>query len=174
MEQVQVGQSTIHYLDRKSTSDPGAPTLLMVHGFPLDHSMWRYQIRPLSEHGRVLCPDLPGFGRSTTGGQPISMRQMADDLAGYLDQLGIDQVVFCGLSMGGYIGWQFWRHHSQRLSGLIACDTRSGADTETVARARRISANLVRQQGAPRSPRSWWASCFLRKLWNLTGTSLPS
>jgi pimeloyl-ACP methyl ester carboxylesterase len=147
MEQVQVGTSTIHYLDCKSSQRSHAPILLLVHGFPLDHSMWRYQIQPLAERCRVLCPDLPGFGRSPAGMQPISMRQMADELAGFLDQLNIERVVFCGLSMGGYIGWQFWRHYGQRLSGLIACDTRASADSDSVARARRISANLVREQG---------------------------
>ena len=49
--------------------------------------------------------------------------------------------------MGGYIGWQFWKYHRDRLKRLIACDTRAAADQESVARGRRISAEMVRQNG---------------------------
>ena len=52
------------------------------------------------------------------------MQQFADDLANLLDQLSVQQPVrLCGLSMGGYIAWQFWRRHGDRLSHLILCDT---------------------------------------------------
>ena len=148
MEQAQIGDATIRYLDVRSSSGSDRPTVLLVHGFPLDHSMWHHQIGPLADHARVICPDLPGFGQSVMRRQEISMPQMADHLAGLLEQLAIDQVVFCGLSMGGYIGWQFWRRHPQRLAGLIACDTRAAADTDLVARARQFSASLVRENGS--------------------------
>jgi pimeloyl-ACP methyl ester carboxylesterase len=123
------------------------PTVLLVHGFPLDHSMWKYQFEPLAKKFRVVCPDLPGFGASESGSPPISMRGWADDLSDLLDVLEIETVTFCGLSMGGYIGWQFWKHHRDRLSGLIACDTRAAADSETVARGRRVSAKAVLAHG---------------------------
>jgi 3-oxoadipate enol-lactonase len=49
--------------------------------------------------------------------------------------------------MGGYIGWQFWKRYSSRLDQLIACNTRAAADSETVARARRVTAHNVRNEG---------------------------
>jgi pimeloyl-ACP methyl ester carboxylesterase len=49
--------------------------------------------------------------------------------------------------MGGYIGWQFWRYYPERLKHLIACNTRAAADSETVARTRRIGAQGVRCEG---------------------------
>ena len=146
IDQVELRGSTIRFIDQ-GTDTSGIPPLMLVHGFPLDRSMWKYQIELLSKKTRVLCPDLPGFGHSITL-QTISMRQMADDLANLLDRLKIDQVIFCGLSMGGYIGWEFWHRHCARLSGLIACDTRSQSDTDVVARARRVSAEMVRQNGS--------------------------
>jgi pimeloyl-ACP methyl ester carboxylesterase len=76
------------------------------------------------------------------------MGQFADDLAGLLDALGIDErVVFCGLSMGGYIAWEFWRKHAARLRGLILCDTRATADTREAASGRLETAERVLQEG---------------------------
>ena len=126
----------------------GTP-LLLVHGFPLDHQMWQGQLDGLSAHCHVIAPDLRGFGRSSLPGPAgTSMEQMADDLAILLDRLGIAvPVTLAGLSMGGYIAWQFWRRHRQRLAGLILCDTRAEADTEEVAANRLRVADEVLREG---------------------------
>jgi 3-oxoadipate enol-lactonase len=122
--------------------------LLLVHGFPLDHTMWAGQLQALAAHARLLAPDLRGFGRSAAGGEAVPMEQFADDLAALLDARGIrEPVVFCGLSMGGYIGWQFFRRHRSRLRGLILCDTRAVADTPEAAEARRATADRVLAEG---------------------------
>jgi pimeloyl-ACP methyl ester carboxylesterase len=124
------------------------PPLVLVHGFPLDHTMWRGQIQALAGEFRVVAPDLRGFGRSEVTDGVVTMEQFADDLAGMLDVMGIDQpVMFCGLSMGGYIGWQFWRRHANRLRALVQCDTRAVADPPDVARGRRESAERVLAEG---------------------------
>lgn len=122
--------------------------LLLVHGFPLDHSMWRYQIETLSANCRVIAPDLRGFGGTTVTAGTTSMEQMADDLDGLLDALGVyEPILFCGLSMGGYVGWQFARKYRHRLRALIACDTRAIADTPEQAAARRTMAERVLSEG---------------------------
>ncbi len=124
--------------------------LLLVHGFPLDHSMWRNQIDALAQHVRVIAPDLPGFGKSRAK-EPglMSMDGFANRLQELLTALGVDQpVCYCGLSMGGYIGWQFWKLHRQQLGALIACDTKSLADTPEVARARQMMARLIEKEGS--------------------------
>jgi pimeloyl-ACP methyl ester carboxylesterase len=126
----------------------GDPVLL-VHGFPLDHTMWSGQIAGLSADVRLIAPDLPGFGHSNVSPGTRTMAQMADDLAGLLDALAIDQAVtVCGLSMGGYIAWEFWRRHARRLRRLILCDTRAVADPPEVARGREVLAEQVIQRGA--------------------------
>ena len=76
------------------------------------------------------------------------MDQYADDLAGLLDGLAIrEPVVLCGLSMGGYIAFQFWRRYAARLRGLILCDTRAAADTPEAAAARHGMAERVLREG---------------------------
>ena len=122
---------------------------LFVHGFPLDHSMWRFQFDEFAKRNRVICPDLAGFGASPASQTPTSMKSFAQDLVALLDVLNVSQpVVYCGLSMGGYIGWQFWKHHRDRLSHLVACDTRAANDAPEVARARKIAAQTVRKTGS--------------------------
>jgi pimeloyl-ACP methyl ester carboxylesterase len=129
--------------------------VLLVHGFPLDHTMWSAQIDALSLYCRVIAPDLRGFGRSSLEGadpeRGISMDEYADDLAELLDALEIhDPLVLVGFSMGGYIAWQFMRKYADRLRALVQCDTKAAADTDE-ARANRLKmADNIREWGAAR------------------------
>jgi 3-oxoadipate enol-lactonase len=143
MPTARVGETELHYVERGQ----GRP-LLLVHGFPLDHSMWQPQLDHFANTHRVLAPDLRGFGQSKVTAGTVTMEQFADDLAMLLDALAIrDPIVFCGLSIGGYIAWQFWKRHGKRLAGLILCDTRAAADSAETARGRLISAEQVENQG---------------------------
>jgi 3-oxoadipate enol-lactonase len=127
----------------------GGTPLLLVHGYPLDHSMWRGQIEGLADVCRVIAPDLRGFGASSVTPGTVTMQQFADDLVGLLDALKIKEpVVFCGLSMGGYVAWQFALRHRSRLAKLILCDTRAVADTPDAAAGRRKTAKEVLTKGA--------------------------
>jgi pimeloyl-ACP methyl ester carboxylesterase len=143
MDSLSIGDISLNVLEQGS----GTP-LLLVHGFPLDHTMWRRQIDDLSGVCRVIAPDLRGFGKSgiTTG--TAGMARMADDLADMLAGLKIDEpVVFCGLSMGGYVAWQFALRHRERLAKLILCDTRAVADSPEAAAGRLKTADRVMAEG---------------------------
>jgi pimeloyl-ACP methyl ester carboxylesterase len=135
---------------RQNVEERGSgPPLLLVHGFPLDHSMWRGQLAALSETCRVIAPDLRGFGASSVTAGAVTMEQFADDLARLLIALGIrEPVVFCGLSMGGYVAWQFALRHRAKLAKLILCDTRAIADTPEAAEGRHKTADKVLAEGA--------------------------
>lgn len=144
MSLVQVGEVCLNVVERGH----GTP-LVLVHGYPLDHSMWSGQLDGLAAACRVIAPDLRGFGASEATPGTVTMEQMADDLAGLLDALAIKQpIVFCGLSMGGYVAWQFAFRHRPRLAKLILCDTRAVADTPEVAAGRRKTAEKVLVEGA--------------------------
>jgi len=126
----------------------GTP-LVLVHGYPLDHSMWQGQIDGLSDTCHVIAPDLRGFGASEVMSGTATMEQMADDVAAMLDALKVSgPVVFCGLSMGGYVAWQFALRYRARLAKLILCDTRSGADSPEAAAGRLKTAEKVLAEGA--------------------------
>lgn len=124
------------------------PPLVLLHGFPLDHSMWNAQLEHFSARCRVIAPDLRGFGASVVTPGPTSMEQMADDCFGILNALGIaGRVTLCGLSMGGYVAWQFARKHRDRLIRLVQCDTRAAADSPEAAANRQKLAEHVLAAG---------------------------
>ncbi|MGB5174370.1 MAG: alpha/beta fold hydrolase, partial [Thermoanaerobaculia bacterium] len=144
MRRISVGDLELAFVDRGA-----GPVILLVHGFPLDHSMWSEQIDVLAIRNRVIAPDLRGFGESDGRDETTTMRQFADDLAGLLDALRISEPVnLCGLSMGGYVAWQFWKHHRDRLTSLILCDTRAACDTPEGALGRLVLAKTVLAEGA--------------------------
>lgn len=138
----------LHAIDRGT----GSPVLL-VHGFPLDHTMWRHQIEALEGSHRVIAPDLRGFGQThiepiaaKTG---VAMADYADDLAHLLDQLEVTQpVTLVGFSMGGYIGWQFCQRHRDRLRAMVLCDTKAAADTPQARETRFKMAENVEGWGS--------------------------
>lgn len=107
----------------------GGTPLLLVHGYPLDRSLWRAQIDNLRGH-RVIAPDLRGSGESDAAPDATTLAAHADDLAALLDALHVERCVYCGLSMGGYIAFEFMRRHPQRVAALVLMDTRAGADDD--------------------------------------------
>ena len=126
----------------------GEPVVL-VHGFPLDHSIWEGQIATLARRGRLVAPDLRGFGRSGVTPGTVTISQHADDVAAMLDALAIaEPVVLVGLSMGGYVAFEFFRKHRRRIRGLGLCDTRAAADSPEAAASRCLLADRVEQEGS--------------------------
>lgn len=132
-------------------SSGSGPPLLFVHGFPLDHRMWAAQLSRFARDFHVIAPDLRGFGGSPSVSDDavLKMEDFADDLSAVLDALGVTEPVrLCGLSMGGYIAFQFWMRHRRRLARLILCDTKAAADTEAARETRFKTARLALEHGA--------------------------
>lgn len=121
--------------------------VLFIHGYPLDRTMWAAQVAGL-EHCRRIAPDLRGFGLSDAPDLGYSMHTYADDLAAILDAQQVDEAVLVGLSMGGYVAFEFIRRHRERVKALVLMDTRAEADTPEQRKARDQSASLARDQGA--------------------------
>lgn len=143
MKTISIGDVDLNVVHEGS----GRP-LVLVHGFPLDHRMWKWQVDELQKDFQVIAPDLRGLGQSGCGVSVTSMEQFADDLAQLLEKLAVrEPVALCGLSMGGYIAFEFWRRHRQRLSHLILCDTRAVPDTADVAAGRNETAERVLREG---------------------------
>lgn len=132
-------QSSLKYDDHGS----GLPVVL-IHGFPLNRHMWQPQIKALTEAGyRVICPDLPGFGESPAlKGEP-TMARYADAVTSLLDELGIDQAVIGGMSMGGYVLLDLAERYPQRLLGAMYLVTRAAADDAAGKEKRTMLANEV-------------------------------
>lgn len=129
-----------------SVSGVGMP-ILFVHGFPFHGGMWAAQAGALSGWQAVV-PDLRGFGQSGRGAlDDWTMDTFADDLAALVGVLGLGPAVVCGLSMGGYVAFAFWRRHRDLCRGLVLADTRAAADTEVGRAGRREMADRVLAEG---------------------------
>ncbi|MEZ0334344.1 MAG: alpha/beta fold hydrolase [Gemmatimonadales bacterium] len=123
------------------------PSVLFIHGYPLDRSIWAHPMAVLDGFRRI-APDLRGMGQSDAPDLGYSIETYAGDLAALLDALGVDEVVLCGLSMGGYIAFEFLRRWRRRVRGLVLMDTRAEADTPEGKRARDSAAATAREGGA--------------------------
>jgi 3-oxoadipate enol-lactonase len=123
--------------------------ILFLHAFPLNRHMWQGELMALlgDERYRLVALDWRGFGESEITTPVSTMELFADDMAGLMDSLGIQQAVLCGLSMGGYAAFAFLRKYPQRVSGLILADTRPGADTPEAQANRENVARLAETQG---------------------------
>jgi pimeloyl-ACP methyl ester carboxylesterase len=121
--------------------------LLLVHGFPLDRSMWGDQLAGLADIRRVVAVDLRGRGKSPAEGEGWTVDDYADDLAATIDGLGVSSVDVAGLSMGGYVVFAFLRRHGGKARSVILVDTKAGADTAEGKEGRTKTAALVREQG---------------------------
>jgi 3-oxoadipate enol-lactonase len=134
------------------------PAILFIHGFMFDRTVWRSQVAAF-ECWRRIAPDLRGHGLSEAPERDYyGMTTYADDLAALLDALGVRRTVLCGLSMGGYIAFEFLRRHRDCVAGLVIIDARAEADsparrasrTVMIARARESGSKAVADELAPK------------------------
>jgi 3-oxoadipate enol-lactonase len=124
------------------------PAVILLPGYPFDRSMWREQIDFLSARGlRVIAPDLRGMGQSKTTGEISTMDDMAGDVAALMDELKIDQAFICGLSMGGYVAFDFVRLFPSHVRALVLAGTRAPADNEQESQAREQQAMRMLAEG---------------------------
>jgi 3-oxoadipate enol-lactonase len=104
-------------------SDRGTgPTLLLLHGFPLDKSIWDDASVFLGTRFRVIAPDLRGFGGSACD-RPFTIELLADDVHHFLTAIGAAPCILGGLSMGGYVALAFAKKYQNDLRGLALIDT---------------------------------------------------
>lgn len=105
---------TIHYAEAGS-GDP----LVLQHGWPQHWYMWRELIAPLAERYRVICPDLRGHGWSDAPKSGYLKSQLASDLIGLLDHLGIERTRYIGHDWGGFAGFIAVLHHPERFERFM-------------------------------------------------------
>jgi len=102
------------------------PAVLLLHGFPETHVMWRHVAPALADHFTVICADLPGYGGSTTAsassGCPQSKRAMAISLVQAMEQLGFSAFAVVGHDRGGRVAYRMALDHANRITRLVTLD----------------------------------------------------
>ena len=122
-----VNGQNIHYQD---SGDPDSPAIVLSHGFTMGHEMWEHQIAPLVEAGwRVIAHDERGWGQ-TTFTEPFDYWDLANDVLGLMDHLGIEQAVLAGMSQGGFLSLRAALTAPERVRALVLVDTEAGVFSE--------------------------------------------
>jgi pimeloyl-ACP methyl ester carboxylesterase len=101
----------------------GAPALIFVHGWSCDRRYWDHQLSWFAERYQVVAIDLAGHGESGTGRQTWTIPSFGKDVVAVADQLGLDQMVLIGHSMGGDVIVEAALRLSARVAGLVWVDT---------------------------------------------------
>jgi len=99
-----------------------APVLVLSNGIMMGTASWAYQKAVLERHLQVLLYDCRGMWQSDHPEGPYSMQMHADDLAGLLDGLGIEQAHIAGISYGAEISMVFALSYPQWAKSLIVID----------------------------------------------------
>lgn len=126
MPYVETPSLKIHY----RSAGMGDTTIVFLHGNYASSRWWEPVLESLPDGYRALAPDLRGCGsredHSTRRGmwtQKLSIQDLADDLNGFLQGLGIERAVILGHSLGGLVATTFAIRHPERVSALVLMDT---------------------------------------------------
>jgi len=128
-----VNGQTIHYQDSAPEAGDDTPLIILSHGFAMDHEMWAHQVGPLSAAGwRVVAHDERGWGQTIHDG-PFDYWDLASDVLGLMDHLGIDHAVLGGMSQGGFLSLRAALTAPQRVRALVRVDSEAGIYTDEEA-----------------------------------------
>lgn len=154
MERIRSGDAEIVY----EVAGDGPP-LVLLHPFPAHHGFWLPAIQALVPRYRLILPDLRAHGDSEAGEGPATMEKHAADVARVCDAAGVGRAVFAGVSIGGYILFEFVRRYPERISGLILSCTRAQADTAEGRATRLKTAEDVLERSS-----EWFVDLMIPKL----------
>jgi len=142
MQDIRSGDAKIFY----EVAGSGPPVFLL-HPFPLHHEFWLPVAQSLSTRYQLIMPDLRGHGESGLGDGPATMTKHAEDLRRLMDEAGATRTPMVGVSIGGYIVFEFWRRFRERVRGLVLSNTKAAADSPEARSTRLSSAEDVLARG---------------------------
>src|SRR5215216_3782375 len=113
----------------------GSP-IVLLHGFPQTHLMWRHVAPKLAEHHTVICPDLRGYGASDKPRDGYDKRTMAQDVIDLADELDLGTFALIGHDRGVHVAFRAALDHPDRISHLGLLDSVPALDTWDVLHGR--------------------------------------
>lgn len=111
--------------------------VVFLHAFPYSPRMWEGEVALLKTRLPVLAPHYLG----------LSLGKAAEKVLGEMDEAGLEQAVFVGLSMGGYLVFELFRKAPERFLGTVLSSTRAGPDSEEAKRNRYALRERVLKEG---------------------------
>ncbi len=147
--------SEIYY----TISGKGVPVILL-HGYCETHHMWRSFQKELSKNYTVICPDLPGFGKSNLERKDFSIADIAMIIADWLKELDLQPSILLGHSLGGYIALALANKNPELLSGMGLIHSSAFADEEEKKISRDKTIAFIQRVGAGKFIDSFFPSLF--------------
>jgi pimeloyl-ACP methyl ester carboxylesterase len=163
-----VHKATISGLDIAYQRAGQGPPLVLLHGFISDSRAWRRQIEDLSRDFDVVAWDAPGCGQSSDPGEGFSVAEFAGCLAGLLDAIGVSAAHVLGLSWGGTMALEFYRHRPDAVLSLVLADTYAGW-TGSLG-PEEAAARLERCLAESRLPASEWVPQWVPNAFSASAT----
>ena len=128
----------------------GKQTILLIHGFGEDNTIWKNQIEFLSSHYRIIAPNLPGVDCKPLAihhSQAPSIRMYVEVMHDLMHHLAIEQYFIVGHSMGGYIGLSFADFYVNHVQGLLLLHSTTYEDNEAKKLSRMKLAEFIQEWG---------------------------
>ncbi|MBS4035256.1 MAG: alpha/beta hydrolase [Ignavibacterium sp.] len=135
-------------------------SIIFVHGFPYDHTMWKTQIEEFSKNYYCIAYDIRGLGQSPAGNGQFTMESFIDDLETIINELKLDKPILCGLSMGGYISLRALERMPEKFSAAILCDTKAEADNNEGKLKRAVGIKRINDEGLAPFAKDFIKNCF--------------
>lgn len=121
MPKIQLGEFQLHY----ETHGNGEP-LVLIPGFRTGLWLWFKQVETFAQRFRTIVFDPRGIGASERPDGPMTVKTIADDLAGLLSALGVERAHILGASFGGFVAQEFAIAYPRMTRSLILCCTSFG------------------------------------------------
>ncbi|MED1783696.1 alpha/beta hydrolase [Brevibacillus fortis] len=122
-------------------------SLVLIHGFCGSSSYWHKLVPLLSKTHRVMAIDLRGHGDSSAPDEPYSMERFADDLALFVDELGLAKIHLFGHSLGGYVTLAFANQYADKLASFGLIHSTPYPDDDAAKANRDKGAQSIRENG---------------------------
>jgi pimeloyl-ACP methyl ester carboxylesterase len=127
-------------------SGSGFP-LVFLHGFCESNKIWLNLSTKLSDQYRIICPDLPGFGKSPLPDTEFSLEEIGDSLVIWLKNQGIEKCMVIGHSLGGYISLEILRKHQGFVKAICLFNSAAFEDTDDKKENRNKLIEFIGQHG---------------------------
>jgi 3-oxoadipate enol-lactonase len=138
-----------------------APVLLFSNSLGATLQMWEPQLVDFTKHFRVLRYDTRGHGQSSISPGPYTIEQLSNDVLHLLDALKLQQISFCGLSMGGMTGMHLGAHSPERFHKMVLCNTAAKLGTTEMWNTRIKTVNEAGMQAvAPSIIERWFTFAY--------------
>src|SRR6202521_6389592 len=133
------------WINYEDTGGTGRP-IVLAHGLLMDHEMFAPQIDD-RKPDRFITWDARCHGQTESTDDPFTYWDLADDLKGLLDHLGIERAVIGGVSQGGFVAMRFALRYPERVSALILLGTQAGVEDPEKVAAYEAMLNLWEAEG---------------------------